>query len=283
MRLQLLSEGIAASELGNVAMVKNSLADKLMVVLRDIGFRKPTMKPAEDPTDDSIVYIEAGQNALTPESQIIMITIEDDDRVRIQIPSDITQTGKPSLAGILGINDFFITASLGEAIARLKDIKNKADRLIQNTNLRGSLSSGHIGESEEPVADYMIGTFKINSTKPASWLRPHLESFLNDRIPDLIVLEIEAFENPWLRTGWLSDAAVTWAYRDTMSPKQLKQHFITLFGPEDAFDFAASKFKLLGMASTVGEFLGIYDADYGRVDRLTAKINNMADKFEARM
>jgi len=146
MKLRLLTEGIAASELGNVAMVKNSLADKLMSALRSLGFRKPSMKPAENPTDDAIVYIEAGQNALTPESQTIMVTIEDDDRVRIQVPSDINRTGKTSLAGILGIEDFFITGSLGEAIARLKDIKSKADQLIQNSNLRGSLSSGHIGE-----------------------------------------------------------------------------------------------------------------------------------------
>jgi hypothetical protein len=149
----MLTEGIAASELGNIAILKNSLADKLVSALRALGFRKPSMKPAESPTDDAIVYIEAGQNALTPESQTIMVTIEDDDRVRIQIPSDISQTGKNSLAGILGIEDFFVTGSLGEAIARLKDIKSKADQLIQNSNLRGSLSAGHIGESEDSVAD----------------------------------------------------------------------------------------------------------------------------------
>jgi len=148
MRLQLLSEGIAASELGNATAIKNSLADKLAKALRVLGFRRPNMKPAENPTDDSIVYIEAGQNALTPESQIIMVAIEDDDRIRIQIPSDITKTGKSSLAEILGIEDFFTVGSLGEVIARLKDIKRRADQQIQNSGLRGSLSSGHIGESE---------------------------------------------------------------------------------------------------------------------------------------
>jgi hypothetical protein len=279
----MLTEGVAASELGNIAILKNSLADKLVSALRALGFRKPSMKPAESPTDDAIVYIEAGQNALTPESQTIMVTIEDDDRVRIQIPSDISQTGKSSLAGILGIEDFFVTGSLGEAIARLKVIKSKADQLIQNSNLRGSLSSGHIGESEEPVADYMVGKFKINSTRPASWVKSHLESFLSNRVRDLIVLELEAFDKSFLRSGWLSDTVVTWAHRDTMSPKQLKQHLITSFGPADAFDFAASSFKLLGMASNIEEFFGIFDADYGRVDRLTAKINTMADRLEERM
>jgi hypothetical protein len=281
MQLHLLSEGTAASELGDITKLKNSLAEQLAVALQHIGFREPDIRPAENPRDDAIVYVEAGKNALTPASQTIMITIEDDDRVRIQIPSDISRSGKKNLADILNIDDFFITGSVGEAIARLKDIKGKADQLMADQGLRGSLSTGHIGESEEPVADYMIGQFKINSIKPAGWLGPNLESFLNDRIPDLIVLETETYNNPFPRTGWSSDSTVTWAHRDTINPKQLKQQLITLFGPEDVFDFAATKFKLLGMASTVEEFLGIFDADYGRVDRLTAKINKMADKFEA--
>jgi hypothetical protein len=282
MKLLLLSEGTAASEMGDITKLKNSLASQLVIALKHIGFRKPNMKPAEDPADDAIVYIEAGQNALTRDSQTIMITIEDDDRVRIQIPSDISGSGKKNLAGILGIDDFFITASVGEAIARLRNIKEKADQLISNKGLRGSVSAGHIGESEEPVVDYMIGTFKINSIKPESWLDSNLERFLNDKVPDLIILEISTCDNPWTRTGWLSDATVTWAHRDTMSPKQLKQHLITLFGPEDVFDFAATKYKLLGMASTVEEFLGIYDSVYGR-PLWTAKINKMADRLEAKM
>ncbi|MCK9557755.1 MAG: hypothetical protein M0R50_06910 [Candidatus Cloacimonetes bacterium] len=282
MKLRLLSEGTAASELGDITRLKNSLAEQLMIALAKIGFRKPNMKPAENPTDDAIVYVEAGQNALTSESQTIMVTIEDDDRVRIQIPSDIDKTGKKNLASILNIDDFYTTSSTGEAIARLRSIKEKADRLIQHKGLRGSVSSGHIGESEEPVVDYMIGKFKINSIKPESWLGPNLERFLNDRIPDLIVLEIATCDNPWLRTGWLSDATVTWAHRDTMSSKQLKQQLTTLFGPEDVFDFAATKYKLLGMASTVEEFLGIYDSVYGR-PLWTDKINKMADRFEARI
>lgn len=146
MRLRLLSEGTAASELGDITKLKNSLADQLVIALQRLGFRKPSMKPAENPTDDAIVYIEAGQNALTIESQTIMVTIEDDDRVRIQVPSDISRSGKKNLADILGIEDFFITGSVGEAIARLKDIKSRADELIQSSGLRGSLSSGHIGE-----------------------------------------------------------------------------------------------------------------------------------------
>jgi hypothetical protein len=147
MRLNLLSEGIVASELGDITKLKNVLADKLVIALEHLGFRKPNMKPAEDPTDDAIVYIEAGQNALTRESQTIMVTIEDDDNVRIQIPSDISRSGKKNLAEILKIDDFFTTGSVGEAIARLKAIKSKADRLIQNNGLRGSLSAGHIGEN----------------------------------------------------------------------------------------------------------------------------------------
>lgn len=147
MQLRLLSEGTASSELGDVTRLKNSLADQLVGVLERIGFRKPSMKPAEDPTDDAIVYIEAGQNALTPQSQIIMVTIEDDDRVRIQIPSDISQSGKKSLADILGIDDFFVTSSVGEAIARLKNIKKKADQIMSRKELRGSISAGHIGEN----------------------------------------------------------------------------------------------------------------------------------------
>jgi hypothetical protein len=146
MRLRLLSEGTAATELGDITKLKNSLAEQLVIALKRIGFREPSMKPAENPTDDAMVYVEAGQNALTMESQTIMITIEDDDRVRIQIPSDISRTGKKNLADILGIDDFFVTGSVGEAIARLKDIKNKADQLIKNNGLRGSLSAGHIGE-----------------------------------------------------------------------------------------------------------------------------------------
>ena len=149
MRLNLLTEGTAASDLGDITRLKNALAEQLLIALERIGFRKPNMKPAESPTDDAIVYIEAGQNALTAESQTIMVTIEDDDRVRIQIPSDISRSGKKNLADILGIDDFFITGSAGEAIARLKDIKSKADQLIQNNGLRGSLSSGHIGEGVE--------------------------------------------------------------------------------------------------------------------------------------
>ena len=151
MRLNLLSEGTAASELGDITKLKNSLAEQLLVALERIGFRKPNMKPAEDPSDDAIVYIDAGQNALTIESQTIMVTIEDDDRVRIQIPSDISRSGKKNLADILGIDDFFVTGSVGEAIARLKDIKSKADKLIQGKGLRGSLSAGHIGESERDL------------------------------------------------------------------------------------------------------------------------------------
>ena len=146
MRLRLLSEGTAATELGDITKLKNTLAEQLVTALHKIGFRKPNMKPAESPTDDAIVYVEAGQNALTIESQIIMVTIEDDDRVRIQIPSDISRTGKKNLAEILQIDDFFITGSVGEAIARLKGIKAKADEFIQHGGLRGSLSSGHIGE-----------------------------------------------------------------------------------------------------------------------------------------
>ncbi len=107
MRLNLLSEGVVASELGDVTKLKNALANQLLIALEHLGFRKPNMKPAENPTDDAIVYIEAGQNALTRESQIIMVTIEDDDSVRIQIPSDISRSGKKNLAEILKIDDFF--------------------------------------------------------------------------------------------------------------------------------------------------------------------------------
>jgi hypothetical protein len=148
MRLTLLSEGTASSELGDVTALKNSLASKLAVALQRMGFRKPDTKLAESPTDDAIVYIEAGRNAIVPHSQIIMVTIEDDDRVRIQIPSDISRTGKKNLADALGIEDFFVTGSIGEAIARLKDIKNRADNLIRQQGVRGSLSAGHIGESD---------------------------------------------------------------------------------------------------------------------------------------
>jgi hypothetical protein len=282
MRLRLLSEGTAAAELGDITKLKNTLANQLASALRDIGFREPDVRPAENPRDDAIIYIEAGQNALTPDSQTIMITIEDDDRVRIQIPSDISRSGKRNLADILGIDDFFITGSVGEAIARLKDIKSKADQLMSNHGLRGSISAGHIGESEEPVADYMIGKLQVNSIQPERWLNDNLETFLNANAPDLIVLAIDIYEaNP--RSGWLSEAYVTWAHRDTVNPKSLKQQLEALFKSEDSFDFIATKYKLLGMASTVEEFLGIYDADYGRVPRLTTKINQMADRFEARM
>lgn len=146
MRLQSLSEGTVSAELGDIAQLKNSLADQLAKVLLTIGFRKPNVRPAEGPTDDAIVYVEAGQNALTPKSQIIMVTIEDDDHIRIQIPSDISKSGNKNLADILDIDDFFITGSVGEAIARLKNIKSKADQIASKNDLRGSLSAGHIGE-----------------------------------------------------------------------------------------------------------------------------------------
>jgi hypothetical protein len=146
MRLQQLSEGTIATELGDVLELRNSLAQKLAVALQSIGFRKPNIRPAESSTNDAIVYIEAGQNALTPESQTIMVTIEDDDRIRIQIPSGMGQIGKKNLADILGIDDFYITGSIGEAIARLKNIKSKADRLMSDKGLQDSISSGHIGE-----------------------------------------------------------------------------------------------------------------------------------------
>ena len=282
MRLKLLSEGTAASELGDITILKNSLADQLAKALSSIGFRKPNVRPAENPTDDAIVYIEAGQNALTPQSQIIMITIEDDDRVRIQIPSDISRSGKKNLADILGTDDFFVTGSVGEAIARMKDIKSKADQLMSTGGLRGSMSSGHIGESEEPVADYMVGKLQVNSIQHKRWLGENIEPFLDANIPDLVVLSVDVYETV-PRGGWLSEAIVTWAHRDTVSHKELKRQLTALFQPEDVLDFIATRFKLLGMASTVEEFLGIFDADYGRVDSLTAKINKMADKLETRM
>lgn len=146
MRLRQLSEGTTATELGDVLQLKNSLAQKLANALQSIGFRKPNIRPAESSIDDAIIYLEAGQNALTPESQVIMVTIEDDDRIRIQIPSGMGQVGKKNLADILGVEDFYVTGSLGEAIARLKNIKSKADKLISDQGLQGSLSAGHIGE-----------------------------------------------------------------------------------------------------------------------------------------
>jgi hypothetical protein len=149
MKLRLLFEGTASSELGDIIILKNSLANKLATVLQHIGFRKPNIRPAENSRDDAIVYVEVGHNALTTTSQIIMVTIEDDDRIRIQIPSDINKSGKKNLAEILGIDDFFVVGSVNEAIARLKNIKNKADQVIANKDLRGSFSTGRIGENED--------------------------------------------------------------------------------------------------------------------------------------
>jgi hypothetical protein len=279
MRLHLLSEGIVASELGDVTKLKNSLANQLMIALERLGFRKPNMKPAENPTDDAIVYIEAGQNALTRESQTIVVTIEDDDSVRIQIPSDISRSGKKNLAEILGIDDFFITGSVGEAIARLKAIKRKADHLIQKSGLRGSLSSGHIGESEEPPAvDYTVGEFQVNSTKNGRFLSSQLERFLNAKMPNLIVLRQSVWE-PRAQTGWLSCATVIYMCRGTTS---LKQQLKELFAQEDYFDFIPTRYKTIGIASTVEEFLGLY-GHYELSPTWTNIINNMADKFEAGM
>ena len=147
MQLRQLSEGTTAAELGDVLKLKNTLAERLSKALTEIGFRKPNVRPAESSTDDAIVYLEAGQNALTSASQVIMITIEDDDRIRIQIPSGMGQLGKKNLADILGVNDFYTTGSLAEAVARLKNIKSKADKIMSTQGLPGSLSSGHIGES----------------------------------------------------------------------------------------------------------------------------------------
>lgn len=149
MRLHVLSEGTAASELGDIAKFRNSLAQRILLALDDIGFRKPNLKPSEGPSDDVIIYIEAGKNAILSGSQIIMIAVEDDDRIRIQIPSDISGVGKKTLADILGIDDFYTVGSAGEAIARLKSIKNKIDALINKNGLRGTISTGHIGESQE--------------------------------------------------------------------------------------------------------------------------------------
>jgi hypothetical protein len=149
MRLSSLVEGVTASGRGNIVSIKNSLAKDLARNLPSLGFREPEIRPAETVTDDAMIYVEAGNNNLMPNSQIIVITIEDDDRIRIQLPSGTSRTQGEHLADILDIDDFYVVGSLGEAIARLRNIKHKADLLgVQNGDQRSDLTVGNIGESE---------------------------------------------------------------------------------------------------------------------------------------
>ena len=92
-------------------------------MLPSLGLREPTITAAEKPGDAASVYVEAGKNQLTPDSQVIRITICNSENISIQIPSG----GDGLLADMLGVDGFYVVGSLGEAIARLKYIIAKAN------------------------------------------------------------------------------------------------------------------------------------------------------------
>ena len=125
-----MSEGDLTRERGDIINTKNRIATELAKVLPTIGFRTPDVRPAGSVVDDAVVYVEAGNNNLISKSQVIMITIEDTDRVRLQIPS-----GQGNLADLLNIDDFYVVGSVGEAIARLKHIVIKAKTKDQEVEL----------------------------------------------------------------------------------------------------------------------------------------------------
>ena len=110
----------------------------MAAAIPSLGYREPTVK-TDSPDGDASIYIEAGQNELTPKSQVIKITVRSADMIDILVPS-----GHPEqLAELAGVDGFYVVGSLGEAIARLRYIMDKS-REIGGCNLTaGSIHEYH--------------------------------------------------------------------------------------------------------------------------------------------
>ena len=131
MRLTLLTEGTFT------VATNNALARKLADAIPSLGFREPTLKPADSPEDDATIYIEAGQNELIQKSQVIKVTVRSDEMIDILIPS-----GHPEqLADLIGSEGFYVVGSLGEAVARLRYVMDKLKGISS-----GNLTAGNINE-----------------------------------------------------------------------------------------------------------------------------------------
>ncbi len=136
MKLSILVEGDVTAANASIVSIKNKLAQLLAAETTKMGYRDAKLSPAEQASDDAILYLEVGNNHLFTDSQVVMIRVIADDDLQIQLPD--------SLSSALQISDYQKVGAAAEAIAILKQIQSKIHKSLVDMGHRPNANVGRI-------------------------------------------------------------------------------------------------------------------------------------------